>query len=437
MNRVKSQKAWWITAAAVTAVLVGGVAAAGVAYDRSYGDLEHGPAFELADPADLMEPVDPVALDQAARDRLAAGLQGVADGAELGHFGAIVTDAASGETVWQVDPDTALRPASSTKVLTAAAAVAELGAEDRITTAVYRGENPGQIVLKATGDVWLNSDSLDELAAAVRASGTPVEEVAVDVSAWSGERILAGWDPVDVDAGFVAPLDPVMINGARIDATEGDVPRSHTPAADVAAALAGRLDADPTAEPAAAEVPEGAEKIAEVDSPTLTERIDAMMLDSDNVMAEAIGREVALARGETGDAAGATKATLDVLTERGFDTTGTEIHDNSGLSVDNRITPRLLDQVLHYAATDSELRPLLTALPVGGASGTLAERYGDLPGRGWVRAKTGTLDRTSALAGVVTSENGHQFTFAFISNDADVLAARAGADRLASLLREA
>ena len=95
------------------------------------------------------------------------------------------------------------------------------------------------------------------------------------------------------------------------------------------------------------------------------------------------------------------------------------------------------DQVLHYAATDSELRPLLTALPVGGASGTLAERYGDLPGRGWVRAKTGTLDKTSALAGVVTSENGHQFTFAFISNDADVLAARAGADRLASLLREA
>ncbi|WP_448854920.1 D-alanyl-D-alanine carboxypeptidase/D-alanyl-D-alanine endopeptidase [Corynebacterium frankenforstense] len=434
---MKSQKAWWITAAAVTAVLVGGVAAAGVAYDRSYGDLEHGPAFELAEPEDLMEPVDPVALDQAARDQLAAGLQAVADGAELGRFGAIVTDAANGETVWSVNPDTALRPASSTKVLTAAAAVAELGAEDRITTAVYRGENPGRIVLKATGDVWLNSDSLDELAAAVRASGTPVEEVAVDVSAWSGERILSGWNPVDVDAGFVAPLDPVMINGARIDATEGDVPRSHTPAADVAAALAARLDAEPAAEPTAGEVPQGAEKIAEVDSPTLTERIDAMMLDSDNVMAEAIGREVALARGETGDAAGATKATLDVLTERGFDTTGTEIHDNSGLSVDNRITPRLLDQVLHYAATDSELRPLLTALPVGGASGTLAERYGDLPGRGWVRAKTGTLDRTSALAGVVTSENGHQFTFAFISNDADVLAARAGADRLASLLREA
>ena len=125
-----------------------------------------------------------------------------------------------------------------------------------------------------------------------------------------------------------------------------------------------------------------------------------------------------------------------MLAEHGYDLAATTIHDNSGLSDLNRITPLLLDSLLLDAATAEPLRPLLATLPVAAGDGTLAERYADLPGRGWVRAKTGTLDETSGLAGTVTSIRGNVYTFAFLSNGSSVLEARQALDELASVLRE-
>ncbi|MBC3185716.1 D-alanyl-D-alanine carboxypeptidase/D-alanyl-D-alanine-endopeptidase [Corynebacterium sp. zg-331] len=418
------------TAAALSVAVVA-VAGTGVAYQEKYADLDHAPALTIAQPAPLLEPAaasGPV--DNAA---LARRLTPLAEDKALADFGVEVTDTVTGQTVMERNATTALRPASSTKVLTAAAAIAALGHDDRIVTPVVRGERSGTVIIKAAGDVWLSDARLDDLAAQIKAAMPEVTGVFIDTSAWSGETILEGWDPQDIDAGFVAPLEPAMLYGARIGATTGDAPRSHTPARDVAQGLAARLGADTVGEAAA---PAGAEEVAQTASPTLVERISSMMQDSDNVMAEAIGRELALHRGATADAAGATRATLRTLAEHGLDTGGVEIFDNSGLSVRNRITPALLDTILYQAATAPLLRPILAALPVAGGTGTLAERYGDLPGRGWVRAKTGTLDETSALAGVVTATNGRVYTFAMISNGSEVPAARRAMDALASAIRE-
>ena len=125
-----------------------------------------------------------------------------------------------------------------------------------------------------------------------------------------------------------------------------------------------------------------------------------------------------------------------MLAERGFTTAGCVIEDGSGLSTLNLITPRLLDEILADAAMNTPLRPLLATLPVAAGEGTLIDRYGDLDGRGWVRAKTGTLDDTSGLAGTVTSVNGNVYTFAFLSNGSNILDARRAMDEMASILRE-
>ena len=68
-------------------------------------------------------------------------------------------------------------------------------------------------------------------------------------------------------------------------------------------------------------------------------------------------------------------------------------------------------------ARTAKLRPLLTALPVAGGSGTLAGRYGGTaaPGKGWVRAKTGTLTGVNALAGMVVDVDGRVLVFSFMS----------------------
>ena len=413
-------KVWTWVAGAVALAAVGGVAGFGIAAHEQLSEITHEPPYRLQSAPQALEPATPSPIDDAS---LRTTLATLADNPALGTFHGRVSTA-DNETVFDRASDEPLQPASVTKVLTASAALLSLGAQDRITTEVVRGADPGAVTIKAAGDVWLDAEALDDLAEQV---GT-ADAVYIDTSAWDGmAEMLPGWNPLDIDGGFVAPLQPAMLSGGRLGGeTTGDVPRSHAPALDVAQALADRVGAQTVGlGPADGEV------VAAVESPTLVQRLELMMKNSDNVYAEAIGREVALERG-TKDAPG---ATLSVLEERGYDTSGVVLRDNSGLSTEDRIAPKLLNALLHDAVAEPALRPLLSALPVAAGEGTLEDRFGDLPGRGWVRAKTGTLDGTASLAGTVTSVNGNVYTFALICNDADVLAARRAMDEFTSALR--
>ncbi|WP_291314031.1 D-alanyl-D-alanine carboxypeptidase/D-alanyl-D-alanine endopeptidase [Corynebacterium sp. UBA2622] len=414
-------KVWTWVVGAVAVLGVGTAAGVGVTAQQQRANLEHAPAFALPTPTQVIEPASPAPVDVAQRD---ATLARLADNPALATFHARISSADTGDVVFDKLSAEPLRPASSTKVLTASAAILELGPDDRITTDVVAGTHPGDVVIKAAGDVWLDEDKLDNLARQIGSA----QAVYVDTSAWPSETMLSGWDPADIDGGFVAPLEPIMLHGARIGATEGDVPRSHTPALDVARALADRVGAETVGFGPA---PAGARVVGSVQSPDLITRLHAMMKDSDNVMAEAIGREIGRHRG-TGSPQGA----LDVLVQNGYDLSYVTLSDSSGLSTNNLIPPRLLDQLILDAARKDTLRPLLGTLPVAAGEGTLEDRYTDLPGRGWVRAKTGTLDETSALVGTVTSRVGNIYTFALMSNGSDVNAARQALDELASALRE-
>jgi D-alanyl-D-alanine carboxypeptidase/D-alanyl-D-alanine-endopeptidase (penicillin-binding protein 4) len=114
--------------------------------------------------------------------------------------------------------------------------------------------------------------------------------------------------------------------------------------------------------------------------------------------------------------------------------------DSSGLSVDDRLTAETLDEVVNAAAgtDDARLRPLVDLLPIAGGSGTLSNRFLDTDaGRaatGLLRAKTGSLTGTNALAGFVTDQGGRVLTFSLISNDAGPTG-RTAIDALAAALR--
>ncbi|WP_257161793.1 D-alanyl-D-alanine carboxypeptidase/D-alanyl-D-alanine-endopeptidase [Corynebacterium cystitidis] len=439
-------------AAVVALGAVGAVAGTGYYVHSELSQLEVAPAYAMPEAADVLVPATPETIN---RDQLTATLQALADDPALGTFHARVSDAFTGEVLFDASSDQPLTPASSTKVLTTAAALYTLDPADRITTQVVRGTNEGDVVVKAAGDVWLTEDTVAQLAEQIGQANA----VFVDTRAWSGQQeMMPEWDPGNVDAGYVAPLQPVMINAGRIGATEGDVPRSHTPALDVAQAVAGKVGATTVGYSEAAE---GAEVIAEVHSPELIERLRVMMKNSDNVMAEAIGREVAAARvGEKATVLNAPQHTLDVLGEHGYDLTGVTLADNSGLSTLNNIAPALIDDILLRSAdlasadlassvggegddlatsgadAGGALALLLTTLPVAGGEGTLTTRYGDLQGKGWVRAKTGTLTGVNALAGTVTSDKGNVYTFAFLSNGVEIDPARRAMDTMASALRD-
>jgi D-alanyl-D-alanine carboxypeptidase/D-alanyl-D-alanine-endopeptidase (penicillin-binding protein 4) len=175
---------------------------------------------------------------------------------------------------------------------------------------------------------------------------------------------------------------------------------------------------------------------------------------SDNVLAEALAREVALATGEQPSFAGAAQAVLTVLRRHGFDVDQVTLVDGSGLSTRDAIPARLLTELLAAAAApdhsppgtasaaqdwqpSAALRPLLVGLPVAGGEGTLADRYhgSAAAGRGWVRAKTGTLTGVNSLAGTVQDAEGRVLVFALLSNGPNPASVRPRLDVLAAALR--
>ncbi len=368
---------------------------------------------------------------------LAATLSAVAADPNLGTLGARVTDAATGRELWQVAADLPLVPASTNKVLTAAAALLTLDRQARISTRVVAGSQnaQGPIVLVGAGDPALSaappgvdtwyrgSARISDLVEQVRRSGVTPTAVQVDTSAFSGPTLAQGWDPADVDNGDIAPIESVMIDAGRIQPSTVNSRRSHTPALDAGRELAKALGLDPGAV-TIAKAPSGARQLAVVQSAPLVQRLGEMMDHSDNVMAECIAREVAAAINRPQSFAGAADAVTNRLATAHVDTTGAALLDSSGLSVDDHLTAKTLDGVVQAAAGPDQpaLRALLDLLPIAGGSGTLADRFLDAGTNqgpaGWLRAKTGSLTAVNSLAGVVTDRSGRVLTFAFLSNAA-------------------
>ena len=177
-------------------------------------------------------------------------------------------------------------------------------------------------------------------------------------------------------------------------------------------------------------------EIASVQSPPLMQRLRDMMNFSDNVMAESIGREVAVALSRPASFDGAARSVLATLDDAGIDTSGARLFDSSGLSVDDRLTALTLDEIVTAAVGDSApaLRPLVDLVPIAGGSGTLSNRYLDTAAAGYLRGKTGSLTGTNTLTGFVTDKSGRVLTFALMSNDAGPTG-RTALDAFAATLR--
>jgi D-alanyl-D-alanine carboxypeptidase/D-alanyl-D-alanine-endopeptidase (penicillin-binding protein 4) len=368
---------------------------------------------------------------------LAAALGAVAADPNLGRLGGRITDAMTGKELWQVADDVPLVPASTNKVLTAAAALLTLDREARINTRVVAGgPNPqGPVVLVGAGDPTLSAVApgqdtwyrgaprISDLVEQVHRSGVTPTAVQVDTSAFNGPTLAPGWDPTDIDNGDIAPIESVMIDAGRIQPSTVNSRRSKTPALDAGRELAKGLGLDPGAVTVAA-APSGARQLAVVQSAPLVLRLSEMMNASDNVLAECIAREVAAAINRPQSFAGAVDAVTNRLSTAHVDITGAALVDSSGLSIDDRLTAKTLDGAVQAAAGPDQpaIRPLLDLLPVAGGSGTLADRFLDPATNqgpaGWLRAKTGSLTAINSLVGVVTDSSGRVLTFAFISNAA-------------------
>lgn len=347
---------------------------------------------------------------------------------------AAVVDAVTGERLYAVatTPEPLL-PASTSKIVTAAAALSELGADARFSTRVVTGAAPGEVVLVGGGDPTLASPAVepsvlfggtpparlsalaDVTASALRSRGaTGVPRLVVDSSLFSGPELAPGWKPTYLTEGSVARVTALMVDTGRVRPGRGAREAEPDLAAGqrFAALLAER--GVPVGTVVRGVAPADAEELAEAQSPPVRGLVEVMLAASDNDIAEALARHVALARGEPATFAGAATAMRDSVVELGLNPDAVRVADGSGLSRDSRIRPEAVAQLLALAGRVDrpELRPLLGGLAVGGYEGTIERRFRARPElAGAVRAKTGTLNDVSTLAGLVVDAEGRLLAF--------------------------
>jgi D-alanyl-D-alanine carboxypeptidase/D-alanyl-D-alanine-endopeptidase (penicillin-binding protein 4) len=379
-----------------------------------------------------------------------------------------VVDALTGEALYQRNADTMTTPASTTKLLTAATVLAARGPAYRLTTRAVAGSKPGEVVLIGGGDPTLAVNAhgqfpgaarLDRLAGQVKKAlgATAPIRVVIDTSLFIGPTSAVGWDPADIaPGGQVAAIQSLMTNAGRITPVHHEVgpdPRYADPAMAAGKAFAkqlgvtaavtrGKAPATPPLDPSAApdSVAPGTE-LGAVQSPPLVQVTDWMLQQSDNVIAESMGRQVALAAGKPASFEGATDAITAKLAELGLPSDEADLYDASGLSRRNGISPALLTDVLAFAASGKQpaVASLFGGLPVAGWSGTLRTRFvtpdPNQVGQGVVRAKTGTLSGVNTMAGELITKDGRLLVFAIMaSGSGDAVTARAALDRVAAKL---
>src|SRR4051812_31402060 len=369
--------------------------------------------------APLLSPrrATPLYLDELGRVRLQQALTTIA----APYAACVAVDDASGPLA-RVNSNASLIPASNAKLLTAAAALAVLGADYRFPTrAVVDGA--GNLVLVGGGDPMLTSRTaqpgpvtqLDDLARAVVASGRTITgSLLVDDSRFDASRLVPDWKPNYVADGEAGSLGALTVDGGFVD------PTRRTPAPDPALLTGTRFQELMRTHgvmiggtPSHTTAPAGAQEVARVESHPLSAIVEEMLRTSNNFAAEIITRELGVAKARTGTTAAGTQVIVGTLTSLGVPTTGVMLHDGSGLAPDNRVTCDALLRVLalmHKAPFIAIDR----GLPVAGRTGTLALRFRNDALAGVLRAKTGSINGVVSLSGTVDA--GPRPRFSFLAN---------------------
>ncbi|MGO4602412.1 D-alanyl-D-alanine carboxypeptidase/D-alanyl-D-alanine-endopeptidase [Terrabacter sp. 2YAF2] len=399
----------------------------------------------------------------------------------------VVRDGQSGEVLLDQRGDDLRIPASTTKLLSAAAIGRVFAPDETLRTVVREGDTPEQVVLVAGGDSLLApgkgdpeavagraglGDLADQVARALKGRGTRRVTLFVDESYAGGPTTAPTWAPTFRSSGITGavamlglssqrarggapgPADPVVsVRSAFVKLLESrgiDVrvaPRGRAPGTPGSPMPTPTRSGAPSATPGdsatqddrAAAPTEGPGAIlGSVQSAPVREQLALALTDSDNALTEILARQAAYRSGAGTAFAAVGSWVVSQVAALGLDTAGVTLSDASGLSRENRVRASLLSDVLvlGYDGNHPVLRRALDGLPIGGLTGTLADRFAgsNHAAAGRARAKTGTLTGANALAGSVVDDSGRLLVFVGMVAGVGTNDARAALDHLVAAI---
>jgi serine-type D-Ala-D-Ala carboxypeptidase/endopeptidase (penicillin-binding protein 4) len=294
----------------------------------------------------------------------------------------IVIDGSTGETIYEKNVYAQRKPASVMKLLTAAMVLQYLDPLKVFTTEVRIAPEINTIYIKGSLDPWVGTTH----SVARKMSRASLTHMASNTT--NAIRSYNAGELVDYTVIYSDLFEQDVKNFKSYWAKRGFKPVFKAAKADQM-------------------VNETAVLVVTETSPTVAKILDWMMLWSDNQLAERLARLSSQAAGEPFGILGVERIFKKLLAELQIDSSKLVVKDASGLSKSNKVTAKMIGELLYKLRKDPRFAGLYPVLPVSGVSGTLNERFIDTAPTavGLVRAKTGSLNGTATLAGYVESSD--------------------------------
>ena len=138
---------------------------------------------------------------------------------------------------------------------------------------------------------------------------------------------------------------------------------------------------------------------------------------SQNQHAEMALRLIGKQRGGDGSIESGLAIEEQFLAQAGITPQEYSLHDGSGLSRQNLITPAAMVKLLRYVAAQPWAAQFRDTLPVGGFDGSLKDSFKNSPAANHVWAKTGGMDHVKSLSGYATTLSGERVAFSILLNN--------------------
>lgn len=394
-----------------------------------------------------------VPIDEKKAEKLITAL-GESEG--TGNFSVAIA-AADGTIAAERNLDTEREPASTTKTLTAFAAVHTLEMSGTLDTEVYltHADTSPTIVLQGHGDMLLGEGQNDpshingraglatlaqNTVQSLRQRGIDQVALAVDDSLFGDDNTSTALEQNNDGNAMYTPLSSMAVDGGRMrygltadpDAFTDYPTLSRTTASDAAQTFRSLLTQQGITVTDSSDTSgtEASARIAKVSSAPLNEVMAFMLRHSDNTLAELFARLTALKLGLGNSMDADIQAVVQVLRANDIPTDGLHLTSCSGLAAGTRLRiPTLLAVQRSLVGLDDGGAAEIEGLSVPGLTGTARNRAANDDIKGLARVKTGSLGGVRALVGNVSREHGGVLLFAVIVNDSsDELAANNAID---------
>lgn len=369
-----------------------------------------------------------------------------------GASGLFVIDAESGRRVCGRAANTRRSLASNTKLFTTAAALARFGARHRIATRLLadgavdrRGVLRGNLYLRGAGDPTLGSRAFQNrfmggsganlfaLKGQLRAAGVRAVSGRLYADDTIFDRLRGVADSGYATSPWIGPLSGLAFNSGYGNSRASFF--SSDPAVLAAAKLAKALRSagiSIRAGVARRATPAGAEALATVRSPTMSQLVEATNLPSNNFFAEMLVKLLGARFGAAGTTAAGTAVVERFARSRG---SAIQAADGSGLTRANRATPAQVVRLLQGMRATPVGDQYIQDLALTGAEGTVAGRTRGTAAYRRCRTKTGTLTGVSSLSGYCFNRSGRIMIFSVLMASVyDLGRAHHEQDRIAGLV---